>query len=80
MQTLFKKIILATNFSDISKETSYYALQLAQTYKVGLKTLRVFNTSAWNVPSHYYLVPAGPRGFDGFVEGFEESRQRGKNV
>jgi nucleotide-binding universal stress UspA family protein len=80
VQTLFKKIILATDFSDISKEASYYALQLAQTYKVGLKALHEFNISAWNVPSHYYLAPVGPRGFDGFVEGFEESRQRGKNV
>ncbi len=46
MHVLYKKIVLATDFSDTSKEASYYALQLAQTYKVGLKALHVFDTSA----------------------------------
>jgi nucleotide-binding universal stress UspA family protein len=80
MQTSIRKIILATDFSDISKDAGYHALLLAHTYKAELKALHVFDTSAWNVPSHYYLAPAGPGGFDGFIEGFEEARQRGKDT
>ena len=66
MQALFKKIILATDFSDTSKDAGYYALVLAQTYKAELKVLHVFDTSAWNVPSSYYFI--------------EETRQRGKDA
>ena len=79
MQVHYKRIILATDFSDTSKEASYYALQLAQTYKAELKALHVFDISAWNVPTHYYLdlEPAGP-GFNEAVEDLEENRQRGK--
>lgn len=80
MQASIKKIILATDFSDTSKDAGYHALFLAQTYKAELKALHVFDTSAWNVPSNYYLAPAGPGGFSGFVEGFEEARQRGKDA
>ena len=80
MQTSIRKIILATDFSDISKDAGHHALLLAHTYKAELKALHVFDTSAWNVPSHYYLAPAGPGGFDGFIEGFEEARQRGKDT
>jgi nucleotide-binding universal stress UspA family protein len=76
MQASIKKIILATDFSDISKDASSHALLLAQTYNAELKALHVFDTSAWNVPVHYYLTP----GFEGFVEGFEEARQRGKDT
>ena len=80
VQVFYKKIILATDFSDTSKEASYYALQLAQSYKAELKALHVFDTSVWSVPAryYYYLAPAGP-GFDAVVEGFEETRQQGKN-
>ena len=66
MQALFKKIILATDFSDTSKDAGYYALVLAQTYKAELKVLHVFDTGAWNVPSSYYFI--------------EETRQRGKDA
>ncbi len=81
MQVRYKKIILATDFSDTSKEASYYALQLAQTYKAELQVLHVLDISAWSVPTRYYLdlEPAGP-GFDAVVEGFEKIRQRGKDV
>jgi len=81
VQVRYKKIILATDFSDTSKEASCYAVQLAQTYKAELKALHVFDISAWNVPTHYYidLEPAGP-GFNEAVEDLEENRQRGKDV
>jgi len=81
VQASIKKIILATDFSNISKDASYYALLLAQTFKAELKALHVFDTSVWSVPAryYYYLAPAGP-GFDAVVEGFEEVRQRGKDA
>jgi len=66
MQALFKKIILATDFSDTSKDAGYHALVLAQTYKAELKVLHVFDPRAWNVPSSYYFI--------------EETRQRGKDA
>ncbi len=81
MHVLYKKIVLATDFSDTSKEASYYALQLAQTYKVGLKALHVFDTSAWNVSPHYYmdLEPTKPR-LDRVVEGTKKISQRVKDA
>jgi len=80
MQASIKKIILATDFSDTSKEAGYHALLLAKTYNAELKALHVFDTSVWNIPAQYYLAPLGPRGFDGFVEGYEEARQPGKDA
>ena len=74
MEASIKKIILATDFSDISKDASSHALQLARTYKAELKALHVFDPSAWNVPSHYYLAS------EGAVESLEEARQKGKDA
>ena len=77
MPAPIKKIILATDFSDASKDASYHALLLAQTYKAELSALHAFDTSSWNLPSHYYLtteessVP---------TDGIEEVRQRGKDA
>lgn len=90
MQILYKKeIILATDFSDASKEACYYALQLAQSFKIKqLKALHVFDTSAWNVsPSYYmYMKPAKqkfgriieetkrvPKGEKNFLKGLAKS-------
>ena len=74
MQASIKKIILATDFSEISKDASYNALLLAQTFKAELKALHVFDPSAWNVPSQDYLATAAG------VGGPEEARQRGKDI
>ncbi len=79
MQASIKKIILATDFSDTSKEASYYALLLAHAFKAELKALHVFDTSAWNVPFHDYSS-LEELGINRVVEGFEETRQRGKNA
>ena len=79
VQVRYKKIILATDFSDTSKEASYYAVQLAQTFKAELKALHVFDTSVWNVPFHDYSS-LEELGINRVVEGFEETRQRGKNA
>jgi nucleotide-binding universal stress UspA family protein len=70
MQASIKKIILATDFSETSKDASYNALLLAQTFKAELKALHVFDPSAWNVPS---------LATDASVGGPEEARQRGKD-
>ena len=66
MQIAIKRIILATDFSDISKDASFHALLLAHTYQAELKILHVFDTSARNVPPSYYFI--------------EEARQRGKDA
>ena len=79
VQASIKKIILATDFSDTSKEASYYALLLAHAFKAELKALHVFDTSAWNVPFHDYSS-LEELGINRVVEGFEETRQRGKNA
>ncbi len=76
MQASIKKIILATDFSDASREAGYHALFLAQIHKAELKPLHVFNTSKWNVPAQYYEKP----GFDKIVDEIEETRQRGKKA
>ncbi len=76
MRSSIKKIILATDFSDTSREAGYHALQLAQTYQAELEALHVFDTSVWNIPAQYYLTT----GFEGFVDSIEETRKRGKDA
>jgi nucleotide-binding universal stress UspA family protein len=66
MEASIKKIILATDFSDISKDASSHAQLLAQTYQAELKVLHVFDPSTWNAPSSYYFI--------------EKTRQRGKDA
>lgn len=82
MQVLYNQIILATDFSDISKEASYYALKLAQSNKVKLlKALHVFETSAWNVSPGYYMYrkPTKPK-LDRVIEEYKRIPQREKNA
>ncbi|MCK5715640.1 MAG: universal stress protein, partial [Nitrosomonadaceae bacterium] len=43
MDPLIQKIILATDFSEASRDASYHAVLLAQTYNAELKALHVFN-------------------------------------
>jgi nucleotide-binding universal stress UspA family protein len=74
MEASIKKIILATDFSDISKDASSHALQLARTYKAELKVLHVFDIKARSIPSHDYLAT------DAVVEGLEKAIQRGKDT
>lgn len=82
MQVLYNQIILATDFSDISKEASYYALKLAQSNKVRLlKALHVFETSAWNVSPDCYMYrkPTKPK-LDRVIEDYKRIPQREKNA
>ncbi len=74
MEASIKKIILATDFSGISKDAGSHALLLAHTFKAELKALHVFDPSGWNHPSHYYIAS------DGVAEGLEEAIQLGKNA
>jgi len=66
VQASIKKIILATDFSDTSKEASSHALLLAHTYQAELKVLHAFDLNARNAPSSYHFI--------------EEARQRGKDT
>ena len=79
MSATIERIILATDFSDTSKDASYLALMLAQKHNAELKALHVFDTSVWTVPAQYYLEPAGPV-FTGVTEEFEKAQQRGKDT
>jgi len=74
VRSSIKKIILATDFSDASREASSHALLLAQTYKAELRVLHVFDINAWSIPLHDYLAT------DAVVEGLEEAIQRGKDT
>ncbi len=74
MPAPIEKIILATDFSDTSKDAGYHALLLAQTYNAELKALHVFDINAWSIPSHDYLAT------DAVVEGLDKTIQRGKNA
>ena len=52
MDPLIQKIILATDFSEASRDASYHAVLLAQTYNAELKALHVFNPRPLGIP--YY--------------------------
>ena len=76
MQASIKKIILATDFSDISKDASSHALLLAQTYKAELKALYVFKPRALGISDENYLPP------ERFIsnEDPKKTRQRGEDT
>jgi len=74
------KIILATDFSDASKNATYHALLETKKHKAKLIAVHVFDINIWNIPSHYYLAPARPPGFTDLIEDCEKVRQRGKKT
>ncbi len=76
MPATIEKIILATDFSDTSKEAIYHALLLATIHNAELKALHVFDTGAWKSPSHYYQTKEGYM----LAESQDEIRQRGKDA
>jgi len=69
-----QKIILATDFTDASKDASYHAMLLAQTYKAELKALYVFKPRALGISDENYLPP------ERFIsnEDPKKTRQRGE--
>jgi len=74
MQVLFKKIILATDFSGTSEEAGFHAMSLAQTYNAELKALHVFEPRPLGIPYHKLKKD------DQVDEDPEKTRQRGKTM
>ena len=77
MQEPIKKIILATDFSNVSKDASNRALILARAYKAELMVLHVLDVNAWSFPSYYFFTVEG---FDRLAESQEQVRQQGKDA
>src|SRR5690349_160788 len=77
MNPLIQKIILATDFSEASREAVRYARGLTSSLTAELKILHVFEPSGWVVPSPYYYTP----GFEEWVQAsIEHTRQKGKEA
>ncbi len=77
VQEPIKKIILATDFSDISKDAGNRAVFLAHAYKAELIVLHVLDVDAWSFPSYYFFTVEG---FDRLAESQEQVRQQGKDA
>ncbi len=75
MQASIKKIILATDFSGISKDASYYALQLAHAFKAELIALYAFDIGVWKSPSKHLTIG----GLDKISGSQAQARQQGKD-
>lgn len=73
MEPLIRKIILATDFSEASRDASYHALLLAQTYSADLKALHVFNPRS--IGTVYKKAKKEEQ-----EEDLEKTRQRGKDM
>ena len=71
-----QKIILATDFTDASKDASCHAMLQAQTYKAELKALYVFKPRALGISDENYLPP------ERFMsnEDPKKTRQRGQDT
>jgi nucleotide-binding universal stress UspA family protein len=77
MNPLIQKIILATDFSEASREAVRYARWITRSLAADLKILHVFEPSGWMVPSPYYYTP----GFEEWVQAsIEQTRQKGKEA
>lgn len=74
-ESVIKKIILVTDFTDASRDASYHAIMQAQTYKAELKALFVFEPRTLGVSEKNYLPP------EHFIskEDPEKTRQRGRD-
>lgn len=77
MQEPIKKIILATDFSNVSKDAGNRAVFLAKAYKAELIVLHVLDVNAWSFPSYYFFTVEG---FDKLAESQEQVRQQGKDA
>ena len=77
MQEPIKKIILATDFSNVSKDAGERAVFLAKAYKAELMVLHVLDVNAWSFPSYYFFTVEG---FDKLAEGQEQVRKQGKDA
>ena len=74
MESLIRKIILATDFSEASEDASYHAVLLAQTYNAELKALHVFN------PRSLGTMYRKAKKEDQEDEDLVQTRERGKKM
>lgn len=74
-ESVIKKIILVTDFTDASRDASCHAIMQAQTYKAELKALYVFEPRTLGISEKNYLPP------EHFIskEDPEKTRQRGRD-
>lgn len=77
MQEPIKKIILATDFSNVSKDAGSRAVFLAQAYNAELMILHVLDVNAWSFPSYYFFTVEG---FDKLAESQDQVRKQGKDA
>jgi universal stress protein A len=75
MQEPIKRIILATDFLESSKEAGNRALFLAKAYEAELIALNVLDINDWYFPTHYFYTEEG---FDLLAASQAEVRQRRK--
>lgn len=74
MEPLIQKIILATDFSEASRDASYHAILLTQTYNAELKALHVFNPRSLGTMYKKAKTDAQEE------EDLVQTRQRGKDM
>ena len=77
MQEPIKKIILATDFLESSKDIGNRALFLAHAYKAELMVIHVLDIDEWYFPRHNFYTEEG---FDKLSEGQAQVRQKRKNA
>tara|TARA_B110000263_G_scaffold128706_1_gene111946 strand:+ start:543 stop:1010 length:468 start_codon:yes stop_codon:yes gene_type:complete len=74
MESLIRKIILATDFSESSEEASYHAVLLAQTFNAELQALHVFTPRP--IGTNYASVQKEKQAKEDFVL----TRERGEKM
>ena len=77
MQEPIKKIILATDFLESSKDAGNRALFLAHAYKAELMALHVLDRNEWYFPTHNFYTEEG---FDKLAESQTQVRQQKKDA
>ena len=77
MKVFFKKILLATDFSSISRNAGDYALYLTKICKAELCVLHVLDSNSWNIPTYYYL---STKDFDRLAVSQEKIRKEEENT
>jgi len=68
------KILLATDFSDISEQATEQATALAKALNAQLGVVHVFDPGVWRTPTAHYFVPGAN---SAMLEQIEEVRHKG---
>jgi len=77
MQEPIKRIILATDFLESSKDAGNRALFLAHAYKAELIALHVLDKNEWYFPTHYFYTEEG---FDQLAASQAKVRQQRRDT